>query len=318
MDSTGAQSSSWNGVMESSQNTDKKANGDTCQRKISAQACDVLSELRENGQLCDAVLKAEGVEFMVHRPIMSACSPYFRALFTSGLHETQQKELEIPGISARMMELIVNYAYTREAHINSENVEELLPIADYLHILGLLKLCCQYLESNLSVENCIGIRAFARAYFCTELEKESFKFLLRTFRELSVKSNEMLTLSSEDMVEILSHDELNVKTEKPVFEAIIRWIDYQPDSRKKHIFTLLQCARLYLLDTSYFVEKVKYCCSSLLKQKYFYCCHNDQPLTQLGTDSCFTRESWLSFQATAIVLRLRLMEIFVRMNHKKR
>lgn len=243
--------------MESPQNLNMKDNGDSCERKISAQACNVLSELRENGQLCDAILKAEGREFMVHRPIMSACSPYFRALFTNGMHETHQKEVQIPGISARMMELIVNYAYTRDANINSQNVEELLPIADHLHIIGLVKLCCQYLKSKLNVENCIGLRAFARTYFCTQLEKDMMKFILGNFTEVAVKNNEMLLLPLEDMIEILSHDELNMKTEEKVFEAVIRWIDYQPSLRKEHIYTLLQCVRLCLLSTSYFVEKVR-------------------------------------------------------------
>ena len=71
------------------------------------QACNVLNELRKTGQLCDAVLKVDGGQFTVHRAIMSACSPYFRALFTNGMHETDQKEIFIPGVTADMMGHIV-------------------------------------------------------------------------------------------------------------------------------------------------------------------------------------------------------------------
>lgn len=243
----------WNSRMESSSHTTL----DACQRKISATACDVLSELRQRGQLCDAVLKADGIEFPVHRPIMSACSPYFRALFTNGLYETQQKTLEIPGISAKMMEIVIDFAYTREAQVTSDNVEELLPVADHLHIVGLVKSCCKFLKSHLSIDNAIGIRNFARNYFCTHLENDAMRFILRNFQEICEKSNELLMLSLEEMVEILGHEELNVKTEEPVFETIIRWIDRDVESRKQHIFPLLQCIRLCLLSTSYFVEKVR-------------------------------------------------------------
>ena len=45
-------------------------------------ACNILMELRNNGQLCDAVIKVECEEFPIHRNIMSVCSPYFRSLFT--------------------------------------------------------------------------------------------------------------------------------------------------------------------------------------------------------------------------------------------
>jgi len=247
--------SSWHGKMEQAP---EKSAIDLCQKKVSMQACNVLCELRQRGQLCDATIKAEGIEFPVHRPIMSACSPYFRALFTNGLYETQQKVLEIPGISAKMMEVVIEYAYTRDANVNAENVEELLPVADHLHIIGLVKSCCEFLKANLSVENCIGIRNYARSYFCSQLEKDAMKFLLRNFQEVSEKSNELLALTLEEMIEILSHDELNVKTEEPVFATIIRWIDHSPSTRKEHIFPLLQCIRLCLLSTSYFVEKVRF------------------------------------------------------------
>lgn len=242
----------WNSRMESQSHTTL----DVCQRKVSATACDVWSEFRQRGQLCDAILRADGVEFPVHRLILSACSPYFRALFTNGLHETEQKVLEIPGISANMMEIVIDFAYTREARVTSENVEELLPIADHLHIVGLVKASCKFLKSSLNIDNCIGIRNFSRNYFCTHLSNDAMRFILRNFHEVCEKSNELLMLGLTDMVEILGHEELNVKTEEPVFETIIRWIDHDVESRRQHIFPLFQCIRLCLLSTSYFVEKV--------------------------------------------------------------
>ena len=53
----------------------------------------MLNDLRKSGQLCDAVLRVEDGHFTVHRAIMSACSPYFRALFTNGIHETDKREV---------------------------------------------------------------------------------------------------------------------------------------------------------------------------------------------------------------------------------
>ena len=46
----------------------------------------ILNELRKAEKLCDAfILVDDGQQFPVHRAIMSASSPYFRALFTNGL-----------------------------------------------------------------------------------------------------------------------------------------------------------------------------------------------------------------------------------------
>ena len=227
------------------------------ERKISMQACNILNELRNTGQLCDAVVKVEDGHFTVHRAIMSACSPYFRALFTNGMHQTDQKEVFIPGITSDMMGLIIDYAYTRSTNVTSANVERLLPAADQFHVLGLVRACCDFLAKSLEHDNVIGIKAFAKNFFCRELERTCNRFIMEHFCEIATKSNELLSMSVPGMVEIISSDELNVKNEELVFNAIVRWINHDKDHRKSHIVELLKCMRLGLLTTQYFVETVK-------------------------------------------------------------
>ena len=48
------------------------------ERAMSATTCDVFNELRLGGQLCDAVIEAEGRRFNAHKNILCGCSPYFR------------------------------------------------------------------------------------------------------------------------------------------------------------------------------------------------------------------------------------------------
>ena len=73
------------------------------------------------------------------------------------------------------MGLLIEYAYTREARVTAENVERLLPAADQFHVMGLVRACCDFLLSKLDDDNCIGIRGFARQYFCRNLEKKAHK-----------------------------------------------------------------------------------------------------------------------------------------------
>lgn len=192
------------------------------ERKISQQACAILNELRKQGQLTDAIIKVEDGHFEVHRAIMSASSPYFRALFTNGMNETDQREVYIPGIGADMMGLIVEYAYTRDAPVGSENVERLLPAADQFHVLGLVKACSTFLMKQVGIENVIGIRHFARHYFCSALDRTCQRFLMENFVQVATHGNELLTLSLDDFVEILESDDLNVKNEEFTFEIIMR------------------------------------------------------------------------------------------------
>ncbi len=82
------------------------------------------------------------------------------------------------------------------------------------------------------------------------------------FPTVATNSNELLELDSTALVELLSSDDLNVKNEELVFDAITRWISHNPEERKNNILELLKCVRLGLLSTQYFVEKVKVSCET--------------------------------------------------------
>ncbi|KTF89115.1 hypothetical protein cypCar_00040494 [Cyprinus carpio] len=138
------------------------------------------------------------------------------------------------------MSLIIQYAYTGSVFITEENVLELLVAADQFLISGLVDACCQFLESRLCPENCIGICMFTEDFHsCSKLRHKAKLYVLQHFEEVLQVSEEFLELSLEQLEEIIDKDELNVKQEEVVFEAVLHWIDYAPESRRKHIAMLL-------------------------------------------------------------------------------
>ncbi|XP_076328098.1 kelch-like protein 10 [Tachypleus tridentatus] len=214
--------------------------------------------MRREGELCDAILRtSDGQQFMVHRAIMSACSPYFRTLFTTTLHAKERHDIIIPGISSDMLCLIIEYAYTRTIDVSWENVEEILSSGDQFNVMGIVKCCSDFLILNLRPENCIGIRQLARRFYIPDLEDKAHKYLMVNFPDVTNVSEELMELSVEELVSICGDEELNVRNEETVWVALIKWIDQKPQERKKHIVQLMRCVRLGLLDTQFFIEKVK-------------------------------------------------------------
>ncbi|XP_074036531.1 kelch-like protein 10 [Leptinotarsa decemlineata] len=227
-------------------------------RCMSIQAMQALFELKENNQLCDAtIVLDDGSEIPVHRAILCACSSYFRALFTTTLHSREKNRVHLPGVTSEMLQKLLVYVYLRKLDINQDNVYSLLITADYLSILGVLELCCKFLENNLNPRSCIGVLMFARNHFCRELVNYTWKYIMKNFAQISTESDEILTLSLSELQEIINSDDLNVKSEETVWETILRWIDYDIDARKQHIVSLMKCIRLGLLDTQFFLERVK-------------------------------------------------------------
>ncbi|NWY55656.1 KLH10 protein, partial [Chionis minor] len=227
------------------------------ERKMSAMACAVFNELRLEGKLCDVTISVGGVEFHAHKNILCSCSHYFRALFASNWSNTERRVYKIEGTSPEMMRLIIEYAYTRAVPVTADNVQSLLIAADQFNVMGVVRLCCEFLKSQLCSENCVGIWRFADYCYCPDLREAAHVFILHHFEEVTRLSAEFLELSVEELAHILEKDELNVKQEEAVFEAILKWIDHGPQDRRQHVAVLLGKVRLALMQAEYFMNNVK-------------------------------------------------------------
>lgn len=120
-----------------------------------------LNVLRRHRELCDVVLNVGARKIFAHRVILSACSPYFRAMFTGELEESRQTEVTIRDIDENAMELLIDFCYTSHIIVEESNVQSLLPAACLLQLAEIQDICCEFLKRQLDPQNCLGIRAFA-------------------------------------------------------------------------------------------------------------------------------------------------------------
>ncbi|XP_071943801.1 kelch-like protein 10 [Antedon mediterranea] len=232
---------------------------DLVEKRLSVTACNVFNDLRRNRQLCDVVLDVDGREFHAHKNILSACSPYFRALFTNGMTESDMSRINIPNVSYKIMNYLIEFAYTREITLTVENVEGIFAAGDQFLIHGIVQRCKDFLLSHIGPENCFGIRNFARAYFCRELEEIAMHYILVHFEEIVTAddADEFLNLSLADLIDLICRDNLNVKMEEYVFEAVLRWIKYEEVERRQNMPEILMHIRLGMTNTDYFMNNVK-------------------------------------------------------------
>ncbi|KAM9314872.1 kelch-like protein 10 [Pholidichthys leucotaenia] len=208
----------------------------------------VSNELRLEGKLTDAVIKVEDTEFKIHKIILVNLSPYFRALLLCA--SSEQKVFNIPGISAPIMELILEYAYTGLVSVTVENIQELLLTADQLEVMDIVQICWNFIENELSPKNCIGIWQFTDVVSCPEMRYKACRYITDHFVDV-VSSEEFLQLSVEELEDILGRDELCVKRESSVYEAAIKWMVYMPEKREGYAVRLLSKVRLELMTESY-------------------------------------------------------------------
>ncbi|GBP46686.1 Ring canal kelch homolog [Eumeta japonica] len=226
---------------------------------------DTLSEIKrlwENTPLhwdellCDVRLMAgdgggddvgPGPGVVAHRAVLAACSPYFRAMFTQ-FDERMQHTITIQNVEAPALRALVDYVYNPDSlAIGEDNVQSLLGAASLLQVGGVRDQCCAFLAAQLHADNALGIRAFADLHACTDLAAHAQRFIERHFADVA-ESEELLTLSAEQLGSLLASDELVVPTEEKVLECVLRWVGAEPETRRGHLTTLMEYVRLPLLS----------------------------------------------------------------------
>ena len=76
--------------------------------------------------------------------------------------------------------------------------QALLPASSLLQISMVREACCKFLLRQLHPSNCLGIRNFADAHACKELQTRSHRFALQNFTEV-MHTEEFVLLPLEEV-----------------------------------------------------------------------------------------------------------------------
>lgn len=155
----------------------------------------------------------------------------------------------------RALEAFINYAYSGRIILTNDNVQSIMVGASFLGLLQVKNACADFLKSRFHPHNVLGIRNFADMLSCTPLLDQSNKYIHRYFEDVS-QSEEFLGLAFDDLRDLVGNDDLNISSEKEVFEAVIRWLKHDAEARKDRLPELLALVRLPLLSPEYLVDCV--------------------------------------------------------------
>lgn len=220
-------------------------------------AFSVMNELRGRRCLCDVVLVAGHLEISAHKVVLASASRYFYAMFAGEMVESRIGRVEIKEIvEPEALSLLVDFVYTGQLEINSRNTQALLSAAALLHLEAARQACVDFLMRQLDPANCLGIRSYADLHACEDLVHVCDRFFSDNFVAV-VASDEYLSLPGAVLEKLLESDELNVNSEREVYEAVLAWVKHDVDSRQTLLSRLLARVRLAQLPPSYIATKVE-------------------------------------------------------------
>lgn len=213
----------------------------------------VMNQLRREGQLCDITFRIGCECFMAHRVVVASVSPYLRAMFTCGMKESSQDEIELRDIEPQAMSALINYSYTGEVLVTVDNVQDLLPAAGILQLKELKEACCAFLSEHMDTSNCLGIKQFADLHSCPKLLKKANCFIVRKFIDIT-SHEEFLQLPQPVLKEILENNHLHVDSEMQVYHAFVSWVNYDLETRAPLAFELFDSIRVSLISHEFWSQ----------------------------------------------------------------
>ena len=197
---------------------------------------------------------------VMNRLYMSMIISY-RAMFAGGFKEQNESEITLQEMTSDTFDKILQYMYGKENPITTSSVEDLLKAACMLQIQPLQTNCESFMISNISTENCITIWRFAKCFPCEQLLQKAKTCILSSF-EVVMNTTEYLQLEIDEMVEIISDDELIVSKEETVSDGVMNWIRNEED-RRYYALELFEHCRFPLMDPEYLFN--------LSKQNHWIC-----------------------------------------------
>ncbi len=137
--------------------------------------------------------------------------------------------------------------YTGEIAITEENVQLLLSTSNHLQLNIVKSACSQFIETQLDVTNCLGIREFAERHFCPVLLNHAEAFIEQFFKEIVLK-DEFYNLNKEQLINLISKDHISVNSELVIFKSVLRWVNIDKEKRKPYLSDILKHIRFPLLN----------------------------------------------------------------------
>ncbi|XP_076447747.1 kelch-like protein 24 [Babylonia areolata] len=214
-----------------------------------------LEHLLNNEKFSDITITAGEHVFKCHRVILSCVSPYFEAMFSSGMKESVTGEVKIEGINSEVFKDILAYIYSGIDIVREDNAEEVLKGAAVLQMDCLQRRCEEFLSRRLSVSNCISCWRLAHWHSCMQLSQKAWSYVMEHFTELS-KMEEFLALESDELISMLKDDNLCAADEEFIVETALRWVAFDQETRAQSLPAIFRSVRLSLTHPQFLVDIV--------------------------------------------------------------
>ncbi|XP_050413707.1 kelch-like protein 26 [Patella vulgata] len=238
-----------------------------------------LNRLRQNKELCDFKVSADGRVFEVHKALLAATSDYFRVMFGGVMAESKQNVVDLKGVSADGLQHVIDFIYSGEMALHLDNLTEIINTASHLQVSSAIDVCSNFITSLMTFENADDFLNIADTYSLDKVMSHWDSMIQDKFFEFT-QTQAFLKMDADNLAKHLERNTLRSTSEYRLFLSLDKWFRFNPlritadgPNVLSHIrFGLMSEGELASIRES---EIIKRCpgAQQLVAKGYFY--HND-------------------------------------------
>ena len=183
-----------------------------------------LWQHQQKNEFCDFTLTTNDTSIECHKLVLSSASSYFSELLCDSEHVADT--IDFTPLPEHILRTVVAFMYNSEYVIDDDNVIELLKLSGTWNLDILAKLCVEYMNDNITINN--ACRFYNLAIDNVGYNKSHIinRFIREHFTTLH-ESGRLNELSLKNFTTIIEHDEINVKSEDVIFSSAVQIINHR-------------------------------------------------------------------------------------------
>ena len=231
---------------------------------MAARLLSKFAKFREQEEFIDVRLKVGKNVFPAHRNVLAAESDYFYAMFTGGMKESNQEVIELKdeNISGDALRIILDSIYRGQLLVTeTKDVFEILTTANHLQFSSMVQQCCDVLDRELvqrrlDVQTYRQLSTFADVHGLKNLQEVTERKMASMYKDICETDEFLSYIDADQLLNLLSRDDLNAPTESFVFKSVMQWIKYKKEERMAVAAKVIGAVRLGMVDIKELLEEL--------------------------------------------------------------
>jgi len=192
---------------------------------------------RIDGDFNDVTVEVGGESIPANRMVLACYSKFFESMFLSPMKEKYQNTVVIKDFNGKAVKHVIDYIYSGQIDINTNNVLILLKIADFLHVDDVKKMCFDFMETSLTVDSCLDVIKALILYNYPSIQ-QTYQFINDNFDEI-MRGDKFKQLSKDELMSLNANLDRSIVQERSLYTAIINWIKYDQSRQNEFVSLFL-------------------------------------------------------------------------------